>query len=92
MLAIHDQFTRQIRSRLKTAGMGLGLVRLLQDARRFDEARTTLFSLDNGFHGVATESDKPTRKPRKAHRLQCLSRSQSLVAQNADRELVLLSR
>ena len=55
MLAIHDQFTRQMRNRLKTTSMGLGLVRLLQDARRFDEARTTLSSLENGFQGVAIE-------------------------------------
>ena len=34
MLAIHDQFTYQLRNRLKTTGMGLGLVRLLQDAGR----------------------------------------------------------
>ena len=53
MLAIHDQFTRQMRSRLKITGMGLGLVRLLQDARRFGEARTALSSLENGFLDVA---------------------------------------
>jgi hypothetical protein len=52
MLAIHDQFTRQKRSRLKTSVMGLGLVRLLQDARRFEEARTTLYSLENGLQGI----------------------------------------
>jgi hypothetical protein len=66
MLANHDQFTRQMRSRLKTTCMGLGLVRLLQDAKRFDEARTTLYSLENGFQGV--ESDKPVQKPCKAKR------------------------
>ena len=43
MLAIHDQFTHEMRNRLETTVMGLGLVRLLQDARRFDEARTTLY-------------------------------------------------
>jgi len=63
MIATHDQFTRQMRSRLKTTAMELGLVRLLQDAKRFDEARTTLYSLENGFQGVAEESDKPSQKP-----------------------------
>ena len=63
MLATHDQFTPQMRSRLKTTAKGLGLVRLLQNAKRFEEARTTLYSLENGFHGVAEESDKPSQKP-----------------------------
>jgi hypothetical protein len=59
MLAIHDQFTRQMRNRLKTTGMGLGLVRLLQDAGRTDEARAVLSSLEDGFRGVAGEWDEP---------------------------------
>src|SRR5271167_2167377 len=58
MLAIHDQFTRQMRNRLKTTIMGLGLVRLLQDARRFEEARTTLYTLENEFQGGAVEPAK----------------------------------
>jgi hypothetical protein len=41
MPAIHDRFTRQMSDRLKTTGMGLGLVRLLQRAGRIEEARTT---------------------------------------------------
>jgi hypothetical protein len=52
MLAIHDkhdQCTDQMRNRLKTTGMGLGLVRLLLDAGRSEEARTTLSSLRNGL-------------------------------------------
>jgi hypothetical protein len=55
MLAIHDQhepFTCHIRSRLKITGMGLGLVRLLLDAKRTKEARATLFSLQSGFQGA----------------------------------------
>jgi hypothetical protein len=48
MIAIHDQFTRQLRNRLKATGMGLGVVRLLQDAKRFEEARTILYLLENG--------------------------------------------
>ena len=59
MLAIHDQFTYQLRSRLQTTSMALGLVRLLQDAGLNEEARKTLSSLENGFQGVAKESDKP---------------------------------
>ena len=63
MLAIHDQFTRQMRNRLETTVIGLGLVRLLQDAGLTQEARTTLSSLENGFQGVTEESDKPSEKP-----------------------------
>lgn len=66
MLAIrnkHDLFTSQMRNRLKTIGMGLGLVRLLQDARRAEEARTTLASL-----GIAETSAKPSQKHCKANR------------------------
>jgi hypothetical protein len=59
MLAIHDPLTRQRCDRLQTAGMGLGLVRLLQDAGRTDEARATLSSLEDGFPGVAEEWDEP---------------------------------
>jgi hypothetical protein len=66
MLANHDLFTRQMRRRLKTTCIGLGLARLLQDARRFEEAKTTLYSLENGFQGVPVESDDPSLKPFKA--------------------------
>jgi hypothetical protein len=59
MLTVHDQFTHQMRNSLKTTAMGLGLVRLLQDAGQIEEARTTLYSLENGFQDVAEESDKP---------------------------------
>ena len=69
MLAIHDQFTQQMCDRLQTTCMGLGLVRLLQDAKRFEEARTALYSLENGFQVVAEESDEPRQKPSKASRL-----------------------
>ncbi len=58
MFAIHDQFTRQLRKHLKTSVLGLGLVRLLQDAGLIEEARSTLTALQNGFQGVADESDK----------------------------------
>ena len=62
MLATHDQFTHQMRNRLKSTCIGLGLVRLLQDAKRFEEAGTTLYLLEGGFQGVAEESDKPSQK------------------------------
>jgi hypothetical protein len=62
MLAIHDQFTRQMSDRLRTTGMGLWLVRLLQRAGRIEDARTTLISLENGFQGVAVESVEPSQK------------------------------
>ena len=60
MLAIHDRFTRQMRNRLKTTAIGLGLVRLLQDAKRFEEARATLYSLEISFQGVAIETQNDT--------------------------------
>jgi len=88
MLAIHDPFTHQMRNRLKTTGMGLGLVRLLQDAGLTEEASTTLNSLENGFQGVPEESDKPSQKPRKANRLQGISRRLSFMAPTARLELV----
>ncbi len=69
MRAIHDQFTRQMRNRLKNISIGLGIVRLLQDARRFDEARTTLCSLEAGFQGVAEKSTKPDQKHCKTSQL-----------------------
>jgi hypothetical protein len=53
----------QNRSRLTTTGMGLGLVRLLQDSGRTEEARTTLASLENGPQGYG--QDKPIQKPAK---------------------------
>jgi hypothetical protein len=62
MLAIHDQFTPRLRNRLKTTGIGLGLVRLLQDARRFEDARTVLSTLENGFQGSAEESSRPRQE------------------------------
>lgn len=73
MLAIHDQFSYQLRTRLQTTCMGLGLVRLLQDARRFEEARTTLAALESGFQGA--EADKPSAKPSQANRLTVVTRT-----------------
>jgi len=63
MLANHDHFTQQTCDRLKTTCIGLGLVRLLQDAERFEEAKATLYLLE----GVGT--DQPSKKPCKAKRI-----------------------
>src|SRR5713101_2204438 len=61
-----DQFTRKLRDRLKTTGVGLGLLCLQLDAGMTKEARTTLSSLQNDFqlllHGVK-ETEKPPVKP-----------------------------
>ena len=91
MVAIHDkhdQFTHQMRRRLKTTGMGLGLVRLLQDAGLTEEASTTLSSLEPSFQGVAEESDKPSQKPCKANRLKGASTIFSFMALIARRKFV----
>jgi hypothetical protein len=69
MLANHAKFTRQMRTRLKTTCIGLGLVRLLQDARRFAEPKTTLYSLEDGFQDLAKKSVKPGRNRCKANQL-----------------------
>jgi hypothetical protein len=63
MLANHDHFTQQMCDRLTTTCIGLGLVRLLQDAKRFEEARATLCLLE----GVG--SGKPSKKPCKTKRI-----------------------
>jgi hypothetical protein len=88
MLAIHDQFTHKLRNRIKTTVMGLGLVRLLQDAGLTEEARMTLDSLENGFQGVAEELDTPSQKPCKANRMKGVSRRFSFMALTAKLELV----
>lgn len=75
MLANHDHFTQQMCDRLQTTCMGLGLVRLLQDAKRFEEARTTLHLLE----GVG--SGKPSEKPCKAQRI---TRSRSAASIRID--------
>lgn len=54
MSATHD--------RLGFAVMGLGLVRMLQDVKRFEEAREVLYALE-GPKGAADKSPKSTRRP-----------------------------
>lgn len=72
MFASHDQFTSQLRNRLQTAVMGLGLVRLLLDTRRTEEARAVLASLQNGFPSVQ-DATRPIRKRRRAQRVKYAS-------------------
>lgn len=51
MLAIddtHKPFSHEMRMRLKTTSIGLGLVRLLQDAGQIEEGRQILALLQNG--------------------------------------------
>jgi hypothetical protein len=88
MLANHGSFTHQIRNRLKTTSMGLGLVRLLQDAGLTDEARTTLFSIEPGFQDVAQESSRPRQKPCNANRLTDVSGRISYMDPSARHEFV----
>jgi hypothetical protein len=61
-----NQITRQLQDRLKTTGVGMGLLRLQLDAGMTQEARTTLSLLQNDFqlllHGVK-EKENPPVKP-----------------------------
>ena len=70
-----DQLAHQMHNRLQTAGMGLGLVRLLRDAGRTEEARTTLFSLRTGFRDVDEAAAKPSRTHCHVNRLKSASGS-----------------
>jgi hypothetical protein len=72
MHAIHDAFTPQLRNRLQTSVIGLGLVRLLLDSGRTKEARTTLASLQNGYPS-AQEAIRPLRKRRWTRRVKSAS-------------------
>jgi hypothetical protein len=47
----NDDLTHQMPDRLKTTAMCLGLVRLLMDAGRTEEAKETLAFLENDFQG-----------------------------------------
>ncbi len=78
MHAIPDQFSRQLRTRLKTIGIGFGLMRLLQDAGRIGEARTILSTLEHGVPCVKVQSNKLSQKPWAAKR-----RRFSIIAKSA---------
>ena len=84
MLAIHNQFTRQMRDRLTTTCMGLGLVRLLQDAKRFEEAKSALYSLENDFQDVPEASHKPIQEPSKVNRMKTVTRTASCSSTKID--------
>jgi hypothetical protein len=84
----NDQLTRQMRLRQQTTSMGLGLVRLLLDAGRTEEARTTLASLQHGFQSVASEGAKPSQKRGQGNRLKAVSRRCLLMPLSAELELV----
>jgi hypothetical protein len=88
MLATHGHFTPKVRNRLKTTCIGLGLVRLLQDAGRTEEARMTLASLQSRLQGGPMAPDESSQKPCKANRLKGASRRFSFVALSARHELV----
>lgn len=56
----NNWFTPQMRNRLKTTAIGLGLVQLLMDVGWTDEAKTTLVALQNGLD---EESQMATARP-----------------------------
>ena len=62
-----DQITRQLLGRLKTTGVGLGLLRLQLDAGMTEEARTTLASLQNDFQLLLLGVKETGRPPVKPH-------------------------
>jgi hypothetical protein len=68
MIAIHDQFSDQLRTDLKTTSMGLGFVKLLQDAGRGWEARKTLYLLEIYFQTRADELAEIIPMPSKTTR------------------------
>lgn len=61
----HPTFPPQLRSRLKTVSMGLGLVRLLLAAGRTTEAQAILATLQNSFQD-ANQRRKPRRPKRRS--------------------------
>ena len=62
MIAVHrkiNRFGSQLQDRLKTTGMGLGLVRLQMDMGLTEEASTTLASLQDDFQLLLYGVEKP---------------------------------
>ena len=88
MLTIGDTFTHGMRTRLKTTSMGLGLVRLLQDAGRIEEARTTLDALENSLQGIKMQSEKPSQNPCAMNRFKGVSKSFSYMALSGRQEVL----
>ena len=58
----NDQLTHQMPNRHKTTAIGLGLVRLLMDAGRTEEAKATLTFLANDLQRE-NEWEMPTELP-----------------------------
>jgi hypothetical protein len=69
MLSNYVFANRPMCDRLETTCIGLGLVRLLQDAKRFEEARTVLYALENRVPSATPEQKRPKRSARRASRL-----------------------
>ncbi len=88
MLEVHGPFTQQMRSLLKAKVMGLGLVRLLQDAGRTEEARSTLYSLECGFQVIVGKSEKAKRKAGKGNRLKGFTRTAFCWSKSASTKIV----
>lgn len=84
MLSIYDTFNAQMRDRLKTVGIGLGLVRLLQDVGLADEAKATLSSLENSFQKAGKRTARTNQKTCHSERLRFLSSA----VPNTSRDLV----
>ena len=87
MFSSHDQLSSHMLDRLKTTSIGLGLVRLLQDARRFEEARSTLYALETGFQVVERAAIMASQIPCKATRLRSMSRRFSFMVPTAASDL-----
>ena len=83
MRAIHDPFTREMRNRLEITVMGLGLMRLLQDAGRIEEARAILCLLETGSPGAAEKTDRAARQRGANRRQRMARRRQRLVCLRA---------
>ena len=73
---------------LNLRGMGLGLVRLLQQAGRIEEARTTLSSLENAFQGVTAEVAKSRQRPSKTKRWEGVTRTPPCSSESASTRVV----
>ena len=63
----NDQFTRRLNDRLRTTGLGLGLLRLQFDAGLTEEAKSTLAALQEDFqlllHGLEGETEHQPAQP-----------------------------
>ncbi len=74
-----DEFVRQVHDRLKTTGVGLGLLRLQLDVGLAEEAKATLAGLQNDFQELLPTVKSGTFHARSARRL----RSRILIGASA---------